>query len=133
MSRSLESAYLGKYLGTGVVNTIIGFAVILLLMWHGAPPVWANVGGYAVGLLLGFVFSKRLVLRSMGHWSAEGLRYLLAFGFCFLLNLVVLDRALHAFPAHEAVAQIPASISYTVTMYALLRLFVHPISLTPLH
>ena len=60
----VESGYLGRYLGVGTLNTLVGFAVIFLLMWLGASPVAANVAGYAVGFLLGFVLTKKLVFRS---------------------------------------------------------------------
>ncbi len=114
---------MGRYLGSGVVNTIIGFAVIFALLAAGAQPLWANVGGYGAGLALGFLFSRKLVFRSNGHWSGEGVRYLLAFALCFLLNLAVL-RVLLGFSLHVAAAQVVASAAYTVAMYAMQRVFV---------
>ena len=90
----VESGYLGRYLGVGTLNTLVGFAVIFLLMWLGASPVAANVAGYAVGFLLGFVLTKKLVFRSNGHFVVESFRYLVAFLVSFLLNLSALRISL---------------------------------------
>jgi putative flippase GtrA len=119
-----ESGYFGRYLGTGGLNTVVGFAVIFLLLWSGASPLSANIAGYGAGLLLGFLFSRKFVFRSEGHWTAEGVRYLLAFGFAFMANLFVLRELLSRTDLHVIVAQVVASATYTLLMYALSRIFI---------
>ncbi|MBI1175180.1 MAG: hypothetical protein GC139_07940 [Sideroxydans sp.] len=116
-----EAAYIRRYLGSGALNTVAGFAVIFLLTWIGASPYAANVGGYLVGLLLGFFISKKLVFRSAGHFTTEGLSYLAAFLCCFALNLVVLRFALDRLGWHALAAQLLAAASYTGVMYLLTR------------
>lgn len=116
-----EAAYVGRYIGAGGVNTLIGFAVIFLLLWLNASPLWANVGGYGVGLTLGFFASKKLVFRSKGHLTREGIRYLLAFAGAFLLNLLVLQVLIGPYGMPVVPAQVIASGSYTVAMYLLSR------------
>jgi len=59
-----EAVYLARYAGSGVLNTLVGFSVIFLLMGLGAAPLLANIGGYAVGFVLGFIVSRRFVFRS---------------------------------------------------------------------
>lgn len=125
MSRwRVESGYLGRYLGVGSVNTIVGFVAIFLLMWLGVSPIIANVAGYAVGFCLGFVLSKKLVFRSDGHFVAEGFRYLLAFFVSFLVNLLVLRLCLYVLDLPKVWGQLMAGASYTLLMYFLTRLFV---------
>lgn len=119
-----ESVYLGRYAGSGVLNTLVGFAVIFLLMWLGISPFVANVAGYAVGFILGFVLSKKFVFRSDGHFVAEGIRYLVAFIVAFVCNLLTLRVVLSVFNMHAALAQVAAAISYTLIMYLLTRVFV---------
>lgn len=123
-----ESGYLGRYVGTGTLNTMTGFAVIFLLMWLGAPPFWANVAGYAVGFLLGFVLFKKFVFRSDGHFVPESIRYLIAFLCSFLVNLLVLRIALTYLNIHAVFSQVVAAGSYSVLMYLLTRLFVFRIA-----
>jgi putative flippase GtrA len=116
-----ESAYFGRYAGSGALNTVAGFAVIFLLMELGASPLIANVGGYLAGLILGFFVSKRFVFRSGGHISSEGLRYLAAFIASFILNLLVLQFALDALHWSAIPAQLLAAAAYTSIMYLLTR------------
>lgn len=117
-----ESALLSRYVGSGMLNTVAGFAVIFALMAVGVSPLWANVAGYAVGLVLGFVVTKKLVFRSNGHFVGESVRYLAAFAVCFALNLYALQRLLEHSSA--VVAQLGAAVVYTGSMYLLTRFLV---------
>lgn len=119
-----ESAQLTRYAGSGALNTAAGFAVIFLLMALGASPFIANIGGYLVGFILGFVVSKKFVFRSEGHFITESLRYLAAFLVCFLLNLLALRIALSALQLNGVFAQLFAAAVYTITMYLMSRWFV---------
>lgn len=116
-----EAGYLRRYLGSGALNTAAGFAVIFLLMWAGASPYAANIGGYFVGLLLGFFVSKKFVFRSAGRITTEGLGYLAAFLSSFALNLIVLRFALNVLVWPALLAQLFAAASYTGAMYLLTR------------
>jgi len=119
-----ESIYLTRYAGSGVLNTLVGFSVIFALMGLGASPLMANVGGYAVGFILGFVVSKRFVFRSNGEFVDESLRYLMAFCICFMLNLLALGAILSMLDVGAAMAQIMAASVYTGSMYLLTRWYV---------
>lgn len=116
-----ESAYLARYAGSGALNTIAGFAIILLLMWLGVSPFIANICGYLVGLVLGFVVSRKFVFRSEGHFTTEGMRYLTAFLFCFALNLLMLELVLGRLHWNPNLAQLAAATAYTASMYLLAR------------
>jgi putative flippase GtrA len=117
-----ESALLSRYLGSGMLNTVAGFAVIFALMAVGVSPLWANAAGYAVGLVLGFVVTKKLVFRSNGHFVSESVRYLAAFAVCFGLNVWALQALLGQVSA--VMAQLGAAAVYTGSMYVLTRFFV---------
>lgn len=119
-----ESAYLSRYAGSGMLNTAVGFSVIFLLMWLGLSPFLANIGGYLVGLLLGFFVTKKLVFRSAGNFTTEGIRYLAAFLACFGLNLLVLQVALEWLKWNPNMAQLLAAVTYTILMYLSTRYLV---------
>jgi len=119
-----ETAYLGRYAGSGVLNTLVGFSVIFILMALGVSPILANIGGYFAGLILGFFLSKKLVFRSEGHITSESLRYLAAFLACFILNLIVLQSALSVLHLNAILAQLLAAATYTIFMYLLSRFMV---------
>lgn len=119
-----ETGYLSRYAGSGIVNTLLGFAVIFLLMWLGASPYIANAAGFFAGLISGFFLSRRFVFRSGGHFNREALRYLAAFFACYLLNVGVLKIALDQWALNPNLAQILAAGCYTGAMYLATRLFV---------
>ena len=116
-----ELGYLSRYAGSGVLNTLVGFVVIFLLMGLGISPTLSNVGGYLVGLILGFFVAKKIVFRSEGHVSTEGVRYFAAFLISFIMNLLVLQMALLALHWNAIFAQLLAAATYTIIMYLLSR------------
>lgn len=119
-----ESVYLGRYAGSGALNTVAGFAVIFALTGLGFSPYVANIGGYLTGFVLGFVVSKKFVFRSNGHFVTESVRYLLAFLFCFGLNLAALKFALDWLQMAALLAQLFAAVVYTGAMFVCTRWFV---------
>lgn len=123
-NRRKEVAYLTRYVGSGVINSIIGFIVIFSAMAVGFSPIVSNVIGYAVGFTLGFVLSKKFVFRSSGHFIPESVRYLVAFVISFLFNLLVLRLALNYLNFHVMASQFTAAVGYTLLMYILTRQFV---------
>jgi putative flippase GtrA len=119
-----ESSYIFRYLGSGVANTLLGFAVIFTLTLTGVSALWANASGYAVGFVTGFILSKKFVFHSNGRFVSESFRYLLAFVVAFSLNLVVLELCLHLASFPPMGAQIVATGTYTFFMYIFTRFLV---------
>ena len=118
-----EFLLLSRYAGSGAVNTIVGFICIFSAMAIGFSPSSSNVIGYSVGLLLGFLFSKKFVFHSNGNFISQGVRYLIAFIFCFLCNFLMLQFALY-FGVHVVFSQFIAAITYAALMYLSARLFI---------
>lgn len=123
MSR-IEFNYLLKFASTGVLNTLVGFAVIFAAMSLGVSPLVSNIAGYATGFTLGFLLSKKFVFRSQGHFLKESLRYLLAFILAFLLNVVTLQCYMYWYPLQAVQGQLIAAVVYTGLMYLLVRFYV---------
>ena len=119
-----EAIYFIRYSGAGLINTIVGFIVILSAMALNFSPMISNIAGYAVGFTLGFVLSKKFVFRSNDRFVAESIRYLLAFVISFLINLLVLQLALNNLNFNALASQVVAAVSYTLLMYVLTRFFV---------
>ncbi len=119
-----EHSHFSRYIGSGALNTAVGFGIIFLLTAFGVSPFLANVCGYLVGFILGFLVTKKFVFYSNGHFFGESMRYLIAFIFCFLLNFLVLSITIKEFQISALFAQILAAIVYTLSMYFVLRRFV---------
>ena len=118
-----EILILTRYAGSGAVITLVSLICIFSAMAIGLSPVSSNVIGYCVGFLLGFVSSKKFVFRSSGDFVAKSIRYLFAFVFCFLCNLLMLQLALY-FDVNAVTSQFIAAVTYTTLMYLSVRLFI---------
>lgn len=112
----------------GLANTVVGFAVIMILEFGlRLDPALANTGGYAVGLVLGFVLNRGFVFRSDAGGPAVALRYLAAFLAAFLVNQAV-RAGVHAMLGDAApmrvAAQLAGMVSYTGLMFLFCRYWV---------
>ena len=116
-----ELTTLIKYLGSGVVNTLIGFAAIFALMASGVGPFSANVLGYFAGLSVGFILARRFVFCNEGNLFAQGWRYITAFAVSYGVNLSVLYVCLIQLGIEKYLSQIFASCTYVALMYPLSR------------
>lgn len=116
-----ELSTLFRYLGSGVANTLIGFAVIFLLVSLGVGPFASNALGYASGLSVGFFLARYVVFQSDGNLFAQGWRYILAFILSYFANLATLFICVNQFEAEKYTSQILASGTYIALMYPLSR------------
>jgi putative flippase GtrA len=107
-----------KYSASGVVNTVVGYAVIFACMHFGLGPTWSNVIGYAAGCLLSFAQSRYWVFRSSGTLAGDATRFLPMFLIAYAVNFAVLQAAL-ALGVNAYVAQIAAGIAFVCTGFTL--------------
>jgi putative flippase GtrA len=89
----------------GVLNTVVGLAVILLAREAaGWSDVAANALGYGVGLSLSFVLNRRWTFRHKGRWLPAALRFVVVVFGAWLLNIscvvALLDIGVPAAMAH---------------------------------
>lgn len=119
-----ESDFIGRYLGSGAINTMLGFAVIFSMTALDISPYLANIAGYAVGLALGFWLTRLFVFRSNGRVIREVWCFAFAFGISWLLNLFILWLSMVYLDIKPMIAQFIAAGGYSMSMYLLGRLFV---------
>lgn len=113
-----------RYGAAGLLNSLIGFGVILLAMSVlGMPPLFANATGFAAGYLSGYLLHRSFTFRSsVPH--GQGLRRWLAVTVAgYVANLVVLTVLLAACVSHVW-AQAAAVACYVVITFLLGRFFV---------
>ncbi|WP_406737096.1 GtrA family protein [Thioclava sp. GXIMD4215] len=106
----------------GLINTAVGYGTILLLMWGGVGPVWANAGGYVLGLITSFVLNSRITFAARKHPQSglrHALRFVLCVALCWLLNLALLSIGLRLWPSW--LAQAVAMIGYSAAFFLLAR------------
>jgi len=124
--RPLPAALLRQligFAGVGVVNTVVGVAVIVgahrLLGWG---PLASNAAGYAVGFVLSYVLHRRVTFRSSAPTARSLPRYALVLAAGYAANVAVL-LALLALGAPFALAQLAALITFSALVFAGSRAF----------
>ena len=112
------SAELLRYLGAGVVNTLVGYLAFLAVL-HGlsASVGLANAVSYAIGLVCAYVLNRRFVFKTAAPAAAAPWKFAAGFGVAFGVNLLVLHVAASMLRLRPELAQLFAMGAYTVTFY----------------
>lgn len=111
------------YAMVGVINTIVGLGVIFVLMYVGFKPEVANVLGYIVGFLNSYVLNKKFTFKSKNSHTRDFVRFGVAMGVAYVINLAVLVILHYQCGVNKYIAQIVASVCYTISGYAISKLW----------
>lgn len=116
---------LARFLSVGVVNTVLGLAVIVAGLRLGLNDYAANAIGYAVGFACSYLLNRSYTFGATGTpHSAQLPRFAVAVAVSYGLNLAVI-RAGHLLGFDgRIVLQLAAITVYTACFYVLSRLFV---------
>lgn len=117
------SVLLAKYSLAGLINTLLGYAVIFGCMAWGLGPEISNVSGYGVGFVASFVQSRYWVFRSRGGVVDDGLRFIPAFLVAFGVNFLVL-RGMLEIGTNPYLAQLGAGVAFLGIGFVLNYVFV---------
>ena len=116
-----------KYLLVGILNTIVGFGLIFLLMWHGFSPEISNIIGYGVGICFSFVMNKVFTFKSKQASKkanlAEFIKFISSMLIAWGLNFITLKICLN-FGVNAYISQIISGGIYTITGYLLSKIWV---------
>ncbi len=122
-----------RYGLAGVLNTLVGFSVIIALdVGLGLDAHLANAAGYAIGVCVSFVLSKLFVFKDRQTKARAPLRYVTAVAIAFAVNQGVLTLARLLAPQgamFDIASQGAAVVSYTGTLFLLSHFWVfahHP-------
>ena len=117
-----------RYGVAGVLNTLVGFSIIVALdVGLHLPAHLANAIGYAVGVCFSFVLSKVFVFKARKTTRSAPVRYVVAVAGAFALNQGVLTVAKLALPSGalwSVAAQGAAAVSYTGALFLLSHFWV---------
>lgn len=122
-------AVAGRYGVAGLLNTLVGFGLILALEFGaGVDAGPANALGFAAGLVASYLLNRSFVFRGVRRRRGTVARFLVAFSVAFGINQLVLATMAAAGPADMAWrwgAQAAAVGSYTLVMFLLCHLWVY--------
>lgn len=118
-------AALVRYLVVGVLNTLLGFGLVLLLQEvMGLSPFHANVVGYATGLVCSYFLNRHFTFNSRRRHVEALPSFAAAAAVSYGVNAGVLAASLSWLQLNPVVAQTLAAVSFTTCFYVLSRLFV---------
>jgi putative flippase GtrA len=114
-----------KFASVGVVNTVIGLAIIYSLKWY---MHWgdasANLVGYLVCIALGFVLNGRWTFGKPVLSSRHLLGYLLVAAVAYLMNLFAVLMSIRVLDVPGDYAQLVGVPVFTLTSYLMNKEFV---------
>ena len=119
------SAELVKFASVGVLNTIICLIIIYSLKWRLQwGDVSANLIGYVVCIVLGFVLNGRWTFGKSVLKTRHMLGYLLVVGVAYLMNLGVMLFFIRVLDVPGDYAQLIGAPVFTLTSFLLNKLLV---------
>lgn len=132
LPEGLTSNTFVKFCLIGVVNGIVGFSIILSLLYiFQVNYLVSNSLGYLGGILTSFLLNKYVNFRSDGRVRFEFPVFIVSFAIAYLANMLVLSFLVEFVQVKEIVGLILAAGVYTVLFYILSRFIVFkPGSLT---
>ena len=116
----------------GIASNALGFCWYLLLTWLGMGPKMAMSLLYLIGTLQTFVFNKRWSFQYRGTDRMVLVRYMAAYGFGYLLNLVMLIGLVDYLKLPHAIVQAAMICAVAGLMFLLQKFWVFAPSAAPL-
>lgn len=114
-----------RFLSVGVLNTVVGYAVIAALIAVGANDVTANFTGYLVGLLLSYTLNRKWTFNDRGRWLERLPRFVITFLLSYGANLYVVLRLIEVgidrYLAHLSGIGIYTVLTYCGSLYFVFR------------
>lgn len=113
-----------RYLGVGVLNTLVGLGAIYACMYLlGLGDVPSNLIGYSLGIVLSFILNKYWTFENTQAGGSQFVRFLLVVGTAYLLNLAVVEACVHLLGMGRYLAQAAGIPPYTAAGYIGSRYF----------
>lgn len=102
----------------GILITIAGAGVVLLLTALTGNPLLANVTGYSCGLILSYVLNSRYTFKSNKSFGTAT-KFLASFAVALTTNLVVVYLAVYTFHAPKGIGSLVGLPFYSLCFYIL--------------
>lgn len=103
-----------RFILAGLLNTFNGYSWILIIQFLTERPLLANILGYGIASLTGYLIHSKFTFRQQPTWRNAAGYFAILCG-CYALNLAVLMVSLRFFPA--MLAQIVAVTTFVTVNY----------------
>ena len=117
-SQVFEATRLLRFAAVGLLNTALGYTIILVALAFGCGDIVSNILGYTGGLILGFILNSRWTFSSVTRLrNGTVLRYALSFAIAYGANLGVVLTALSFGVANNPWVHLLGICIYSVLFY----------------
>ncbi len=106
----------------GFINTVVGFGLIMLLMYMGVDAVPSNAIGYGLGAILSYFLNKRYTFTYKNHSMSVVIKFFAVLGVAYLLNYMVLMTLLASISPY--IAQALSAVVYTLSAFIMMKFLV---------
>lgn len=114
-----------KFNLVGIVNTIVGFTIIMVLMLIGLSATVSNIVGYAIGAILSYYLHSQYTFKNALYSVYTIRKFLGVLAIAYLFNFVTLQMLLEKMDPYGA--QLIATIVYSGISFFLMKMFVFKI------
>jgi len=111
-----------KYNIVGIVNTLVGFIIIIVLMFAGLSPEVSNAIGYGIGAILSYYLNSKYTFESKSKDKKIILKFFLVLAIAYALNFLTLQSLLPLINPYFS--QVISAIVYTLSSFFLMKFFV---------
>ncbi|WP_156457558.1 GtrA family protein [Altererythrobacter sp. Root672] len=120
-----ELAAIGRFILVGILNTAIGYAIILTGLAAGLGDYSANLAGFVLGFPIAYTLQRRWTFRTSSKATIlEAALYALCFLAAYGINLAVIAIGRRLGYEENAIVQLAAICFYSGSFYVLTRLIV---------
>lgn len=114
-----------RFILAGIVNTAVGYGIILSALAVGLGDYTANIVGFSLGLPFSYILHRRLTYRVQSRPNgSEAVLYMCAFVVAFFANLGVIAAGKVVGLEPSALLQAAAVCCYAGTLFVLTRFIV---------
>ncbi len=113
-----------KYLGVGMLNTVVGYAIYAILILLEVPYLTALLIATVAGVTFNYFSIGRLVFKSRGGLIVFG-KFIAAYGLVYLVNVAGLELSIKHFQINPYLGQVLCVPSSVLLSWLLLNYWVY--------
>lgn len=115
---------LSKYFIIGIINSSLGYIIILSLTYLGLLAEVSNLFGYIIGIFVSYFLNKKYNFKTNNQDKKEFLRFLFTVFIAYILNLITLFITYRVLNIDVYISQVLAGIAYFIVGYILSKKYV---------
>lgn len=108
-----------KYLCVGIINSILGYAIIFILIYVGVIAEISNFLGYFIAIFVSFYLNKYFTFNNGVKNKLQILKFMFSMVISYILNLIVMSFSYRILEINVYISQILGGFVYTFTGYLL--------------